>query len=374
MNAGEAEPAPPSEPQPASQPDPLAAAPDASAQAPLPAASDGAGPSTVPSMQRTWPPGRPLAEGEAVRAACVACGTQWWIHHSMSGFRLRCDCGAWIEVPVDASRLPAVAAPAPEPVLLPMPALAPVPDERGLIALRMDRGEVYDGPISTALPMAPGALERGNVETRTRWTNRALLELTAVLGAILGPQLLANLLVAGQEGVLLMPFVSLISGMLVLAIAAVSGPYGTIGMRAASPLRWLEAMLAAPVGYGLALLWVTVLRAALGEQVEDDFLPELLSRLGPAWALVVIAASPALVEEIAFRGMLQGRLLALLGARNGFVVTAFAFTMAHMSPATMPIHFGLGLYLGWLRERSNSLLPGMLVHFTYNAMVLLLPM
>jgi membrane protease YdiL (CAAX protease family) len=291
----------------------------------------------------------------------------------MSGFRLRCDCSAWIEVPVDPSRLPMVA-PAPEPVLLPTPALAPVPDERGLIALRVEHGEVYDGPIPTSLPMAPGTLERGNVETRSRWTNRALLELAAVLGAILGPQLLANLLVAGREGVLLMPFVSLISGMLVLTIAAISGPYGTMGMRWASPMRWLEAILAAPIGYGLALAWITCLRAALGDKVEDDFLPELLSRLGPAWALVVIAASPALVEEIAFRGMLQGRLMALLGARNGFVVTAFAFTLAHMSPATMPIHFGIGLYLGWLRERSGSLLPGMLVHFSYNAMVLLLPM
>jgi membrane protease YdiL (CAAX protease family) len=242
------------------------------------------------------------------------------------------------------------------------------------VALRVGIGEVYDGPIPTSLPMAPGALERGNVESRTRWTNRALLEFAAVLAAILGPQLLASLLVAGREGLLLMPFGSLISGMLVLTIAAFSGPYGTIGMRAAAPARWFEALLAVPIGYGLALAWVTLLRSALGDAIEDDFLPELLARLGPGWALVVIAATPAVVEEIAFRGMLQGRLMALLGARIGFVVTAFAFTLAHMSPATMPIHLGIGLYLGWLRERSRSLLPGMLVHFGYNASVLLMPM
>lgn len=35
-------------------------------------------------------------------------------------------------------------------------------------------------------------------------------------------------------------------------------------------------------------------------------------------------------------------------------------------------HFVLGLVLGWLRERTRSLLPGMLTHGLYNAALLAL--
>ena len=41
-------------------------------------------------------------------------------------------------------------------------------------------------------------------------------------------------------------------------------------------------------------------------------------------------------------------------------------------PAVLPIHLALGLYLGWLRQRAGSLLPGMLMHFTYNGAIVVL--
>jgi membrane protease YdiL (CAAX protease family) len=82
--------------------------------------------------------------------------------------------------------------------------------------------------------------------------------------------------------------------------------------------------------------------------------------------------APAVLEEVMFRGMLQGRLLALMGLRTGMLTTAAAFAVCHGGTLALPIHFGLGLYLGWLRQRSGSVLPGMLAHFSYNAMIVLL--
>ena len=64
--------------------------------------------------------------------------------------------------------------------------------------------------------------------------------------------------------------------------------------------------------------------------------------------------------------LLQGRLMALFGRFGGLFVTASAFAIVHGAPAVLPIHLSIGLYLGWLRERADSLLPCILMHFLYN--------
>ncbi|MFT5289634.1 MAG: hypothetical protein ACI82F_001700, partial [Planctomycetota bacterium] len=48
---------------------------------------------------RQWPADRPPAIGEALRASCAHCGLNWDVHMAMAGFRLRCECDAWVPVP-----------------------------------------------------------------------------------------------------------------------------------------------------------------------------------------------------------------------------------------------------------------------------------
>ena len=48
------------------------------------------------------------------------------------------------------------------------------------------------------------------------------------------------------------------------------------------------------------------------------------------------------------------------------------FALAHGVTLAFPIHLALGLYLGSLRARSGSLLPGMLFHMLYNTAVVCL--
>ena len=112
----------------------------------------------------------------------------------------------------------------------------------------------------------------------------------------------------------------------------------------------------------LVRLWCQLSqRVSLHDSSPWNFLKE--RRRGP---LFVVAVTPAVLEEVIFRGMLQGRLMALMGRFGGFFVTAVAFAVVHGQPVALPIHLSLGLYLGWLRERANSLLPCMLMHFLYN--------
>jgi membrane protease YdiL (CAAX protease family) len=81
---------------------------------------------------------------------------------------------------------------------------------------------------------------------------------------------------------------------------------------------------------------------------------------------------PAIFEEIAFRGIIQGRLARVVTRTESLLITSFAFGIIHMSLVSLPYLAALGLLLGWLRQRSGSLVPSMVVHGVHNLVVLAL--
>jgi membrane protease YdiL (CAAX protease family) len=91
------------------------------------------------------------------------------------------------------------------------------------------------------------------------------------------------------------------------------------------------------------------------------------------WQLLVLySLAPAVFEEIAFRGVIFDRLRRVLGEREAWVVQAAFFSILHLSPLIFPTHFAMGLIFGWLRLRTRSLLPGMVLHAAWNAANILL--
>ena len=74
-----------------------------------------------------------------------------------------------------------------------------------------------------------------------------------------------------------------------------------------------------------------------------------------------------LVEELLFRGAIQGHLL-----RKGmnpwvalFIASAI-FGIVHMNPVQILFAFAIGLIFGWLYYRTGSLVPGIVGHFINN--------
>ncbi len=318
---------------------------------------------------RTWPEGRSLTDEECVALSCASCRTLWRIHNRLRGFRLRCGCGTWLQLtpPAPAASSPALLTGGSEPQL-PVsfdPEQARL-DERGLVQLPGDEhdGEVFYAEIPVDAPMAPGTVYGASNTNQARWTNRTLLEFAFLMAALLGPQVAVALISAGNETELLLPIASAVSCVLVGVVIVCAGPFGLIGLRGARPRFFLEALGMAALSVGLATLYVMGLEALLPDAKSG--LEGLTERIGLPLALFVVAVTPAVLEEVIFRGMLQGRLMALMGRFGGFFVTAAAFAVVHGQPVALPIHLGLGLYLGWLRERANSLLPCMLMHFLYN--------
>ena len=95
-----------------------------------------------------------------------------------------------------------------------------------------------------------------------------------------------------------------------------------------------------------------------------------LNALWP-WAYVVglVVAAP-LGEEIAFRGYLQGGVTAVTGRPfTAVVMSTIAWALIHVGqgiPKALAL-IPVGLALGYLRARSNSLWPGLIGHMAMNA-------
>lgn len=87
--------------------------------------------------------------------------------------------------------------------------------------------------------------------------------------------------------------------------------------------------------------------------------------------LFLIAILAPIAEEFFFRGMLYP-LLRKWGSGVAIVGSAALFSMVHFIPILFPSLFFVGLILGLLRERSNSIIPCIVLHIMQNGTMILL--
>ncbi len=329
---------------------------------------------------RFWPDrGRPDAQA-SVFCLCPDCELRWQIHRDMCGSRLRCDCGAWIDVPADepvgALEIAEVEDPAEASSLL-VPTeepgvLAPVDAASGLEHMEADtsswqgQGEQRDREVALNAPVRAGALKDASHETRVKWTNRSFLEIGCVFVALVIPPTVISLLVPAHNQALYMPLTSFVGGLLVLLAGMLAGHYAFGALRRCSFRYFFEAVLVGGAFFTIAYFYTDLVREALAGEDAVDPLSGLRDQLGLGWALFVVALCPAIFEELAFRGMLQGRLSALYGRKMGLSMTAVMFALAHGVTLGFPFHVGIGFYLCSLRSRCGSLYPGIVMHFLYN--------
>jgi membrane protease YdiL (CAAX protease family) len=85
-------------------------------------------------------------------------------------------------------------------------------------------------------------------------------------------------------------------------------------------------------------------------------------------AAIVVLAAP-LVEELTFRG-LGFALLSRFSTALGLVGTSAGFAAAHGLVNGFPALFLFGVAVAFLRLRTGSLYPGMLLHGSFNALAL----
>ncbi len=112
------------------------------------------------------------------------------------------------------------------------------------------------------------------------------------------------------------------------------------------------------------------------EKTADLITQRLLS--GKTYAdllvnLFIVALLPAISEEMFFRGILQTRFVQMFKSIDlGVILAAFVFSFAHFEFFTFLPRFFLGLVLGYLFVYTESLWSNILLHFTNNAMGVIL--
>lgn len=131
------------------------------------------------------------------------------------------------------------------------------------------------------------------------------------------------------------------------------------------------------------LFWCCL--AAFGAIIPSTYIQELLPELpsnaddefdmlmGSRMGYFVIALGAPLVEELVFRGAI---LRALLRWKSnpwvGIIISSVLFAASHMNPVQMPHAFLVGLLLGWMYYRTDSIVPGVVYHWVNNTVAYVL--
>ena len=86
------------------------------------------------------------------------------------------------------------------------------------------------------------------------------------------------------------------------------------------------------------------------------------------FGVLTIALLAPILEELLFRGAIQGRLQdTLKNPRKAIIISSLIFGVVHMNPAQILFAFILGMLFGWLYYRTGSLLPGIVGHVLNNS-------
>jgi len=85
-------------------------------------------------------------------------------------------------------------------------------------------------------------------------------------------------------------------------------------------------------------------------------------------AVIVFGVIAGFTEELFFRGYMQTRLVEAWGAARGVAVTAACFGVLHIdvSGVHIVLAFVMGVYLGFVVERTGSVLPAIVCHVVNN--------
>jgi membrane protease YdiL (CAAX protease family) len=122
----------------------------------------------------------------------------------------------------------------------------------------------------------------------------------------------------------------------------------------------------------VAAYMVTLVNYALflkfGKDIQADEIAKLLSQLASPYSFIFTGVILApIVEETFFRGFLFAGFRQRYGYQKAALLSSAIFAAAHLQLSVLVPTFVLGYIFSYLYQKSDSIFPGMLMHFLVNA-------
>jgi uncharacterized protein len=149
------------------------------------------------------------------------------------------------------------------------------------------------------------------------------------------------------------------------------------------PMGWLLAIPAIfgaqIIGLALINLAVAALLGVFGVSFENPQVGALIGEgtqsLSPrdlVVLLALVAVAAPIAEELFFRGMLHPLLRQRLRLPVALLCNGALFAVAHFIPLLLPALLYVGVVLTFVRERSGSLIPSIILHALQNGSAVIL--
>lgn len=121
-------------------------------------------------------------------------------------------------------------------------------------------------------------------------------------------------------------------------------------------------------GFVMVLLTGVVIEPVL-ELFPDAFL-KMIDKMGMhgGWSILMLVVLAPVMEEVLFRGILLESVRSKHSAGRAIVVSALMFGVIHFIPQQVVNAFVIGLILGYIYVRTESLWPVIVIHALNNAM------
>lgn len=168
--------------------------------------------------------------------------------------------------------------------------------------------------------------------------------------------------------------VTLISVIVPFVISAVAGKHKVFGLMS---FRKFDLKIGIPLiltGCGVCVIanylsgLFSVFLNVFGIESKMPDLTYDKTPLGILIYMLCISVFPALMEEFAVRGILMGTLRKHCSDAIAITISSLVFGLMHGNLVQLPFAFIMGVYLGFLAVRTNSLWPSIIIHFINNAM------
>jgi uncharacterized protein len=231
--------------------------------------------------------------------------------------------------------------------------------------------------LSTDPPMIPGAVPWGWRDI-IRAIVLSVVSLVVLFVLLIIAMVVRQLMGTSDDLIVLTASVEIgFYGMILLAIywttvRRYGSPWATLGIRPV-PLGWL--LLAPFLVLGMLTVGIVLTSAIsaiqgqpfVNPQVNDMSQGQQLTPLHLIMFLLGTAIVAPIVEELFFRGMLYPLLRRRLPGWLAIIANAAIFAALHFIPILLPMLFVMGLLLTFVRARTDSILPSILIHALNNA-------